>query len=158
MARDWTKTLPNSSFRGSPFFVEEERLDDSGRMVAVHSFVKAEEHDTEDMGRKVRKWSVSAYIVGDNADADALAFVEVCSQSGNGVLVMPVLGTQTVKCTGCKAVSVKDRLGFVKFDLEFIEAGNGSAFVSATIGDRIASNLMDGMAAVVGATLSSFSG
>ncbi|WP_174243245.1 DNA circularization N-terminal domain-containing protein, partial [Beijerinckia sp. L45] len=80
--RDWTKTLPNASYRGQPFFIEREELANAGRKVAEHEYAKSEDHDTEDMGRKVRHFRFTAYIVGDNADTDAQAFIELCSTAG----------------------------------------------------------------------------
>ena len=156
--RDWFRTIPNASFRGSRFFVEEERLA-GGREIAVHRFVKAEQHATEDMGRKPLDLSFSAYIVGDTADIDAQAFVAICGTAGVGTLVMPILGIHTVRCTDVNAVSLNTaKLGFVKIDLKFVEAGNDSAFATIAIGDRIASNLMSGMASVVGTAIAAFAG
>lgn len=155
--RDWTKTLPNASFRGRRFFVEREELTGGGRRVAVHDFAKSEEHATEDMGRKTRQFRFQAYIVGDNADADARDFVEMCSTAGDGTLILPVLGSYTVKCVGCSAFSEKHRLGFVAVELEFIESGNDSAFSVSALGDRIAASLQGGMAVAIQTTLLAFS-
>ena len=156
--RDWFRTLPNASFRGSPFFVEEERLA-GGREVAIHRFVKSEDHATEDMGRKPLDLSFSAYIVGDSADLDAQSFVQLCGTAGTGTLVMPILGTHTVRCTDVDAASLNTaKLGFVKISLKFVEAGNDSAFATIAIGDRIASNAMAGMAGVIFTAISAFAG
>lgn len=156
--RNWLKTVPNASFRGSRFFVEEERLA-GGREVAIHRFVKSEDHATEDMGRKPLDLSIAAYITGDRADTDAVAFVEVCSTAGAGTLVMPILGTHTVRCIEVNASSLNTaKLGFVKIDLKFVEAGNDSAFSTIAIGDRIASNLMGGMASVINTAIAAFAG
>ena len=156
--RDWTKTLPNASFRGQPFFIEREELSDAGRKVALHEYAKSEDHDTEDMGRKTRRFRFTAYIVGDAADVDAQAFVELCSVPGDGALQLPVLGRYTVKCTSCSASAEKMKLGYVQVDLEFIESGNGNAFSVSALGDRIAASLQGGMAALVVSTLSAFAG
>lgn len=156
--RDWFRTLPNASFRGSPFFVEEERLA-GGRDIAVHRFVKSEDHATEDMGRKPLDLSFSAYIVGDTADIEAQAFIDVCGTAGAGTLVMPILGTHTVRCTDVDASSLNTaKLGYVKISLKFVEAGNDSAFATIAIGDRIAANLMSGMASVINTAIAAFAG
>ena len=147
--RDWTKTLPDASFRGFPFHTKREELPQSGRHVALHEFVKAEEHATEDMGRKARRYRVDCYVVGDDADSQALALVELCSEAGDGQLVLPLLGYLTVKCDNCSCNMEKDELGRIHFVLDFTESGNDSAFVSISIGDRIAATLMGGMADAV---------
>ena len=154
--RNWLTTLPNASFRGLPFYVESEELTDAGRKVALHEYAKSEDHSTEDMGRKTRKFRFAAYIVGDTADTDARAFVELCSQPGDGTLVLPVMGSYTVKCTGCNASSEKTKLGYVKVDLDFIESGSDSAFSVTALGDRIAASLQGGMAAIVVSAISGF--
>ena len=142
MTRDWTKTLQPASFRGVAFYVDEEQLADSGRAIAVHTFVKAEEHATEDMGRKVRRWRIDGYVASDTADTDMRALVEVCSQEGDGPLVLPLYGSVTVKCERCTASGRKTELGLIKVAMEFIESGNDSAFETIAIGDRVAASLM----------------
>lgn len=156
--RDWTKTLPNASFRGARFFVDSEELGNGGRRVAVHEFAKSDDHATEDMGRNTRHFKFDAYIVGDAADADAQAFIELCSTEGDGLLVLPVLGRYTVKCTGCTASSEKGRLGLVKLGLEFIEAGNDSAFAIVALGGRIAASRQSSMAGAIVSAISDFAG
>ena len=154
--RNWPKTLPNASFRGVSFHVDSEDMPESGREVALHSFVKAEEHSTEDMGRKARKYRVDGYTCGDAADGDALNLVAVCSQQGDGALLLPLNGYLTVKCTNCSTSMKKDDLGRVKVVMEFLESGNDSAFATIAIGDRIAASIMGGMTAAIVATLSAF--
>lgn len=156
--RNWTKTLPNASFRGAPFFVESEEVGNAGRRVAVHEFAKSDEHATEDMGRNTRHFKFDAYIVGDAADTDAQAFIELCSAGGDGLLVLPVLGRATVKCTGCTATSEKGRLGHVKLGLEFVESGNDSAFAVIALGGRIAASLQGGITGAISTALSAFAG
>ena len=58
--RDWTQTIPGASFKGFPFQVEDEGIGESGRLVALHSYSKADTHGTEDMGRKARTFHVTA--------------------------------------------------------------------------------------------------
>ena len=154
--RDWTKTLSSASFRGFQFYTKREELPKSGREIAVHPFVKAETHATEDMGRKPRGYRVDGYVVGDDADTQALALVELCSQPGDGQLVLPLLGYLTVKCTNCACNMEKDELGRVHFVMDFEESGNDSAFVSLPIGARIAASVMGGMPAAVSSVISNF--
>ncbi len=156
--RDWRNTVPNASFRGQPFFVESEQLNDAGRRVAIHEYAKSESHDTEDTGRKTRKFQFEAYIVGDTADVDAQAFVELCSTNGTGALILPMLGFVDARCTGCDASAEKEKQGYVKLALQFVESGSGNAFSVVALGDRIVASLQSGMAAAIGAALSSFPG
>ena len=157
MSRDWPRTVPGASFKGTPFEVNRQDLDNAGRYVAEHPYAKAETHGTEDMGRKIRRFRVNAYICGDAADADAMDFVELCSTPGAGMLILPMLPGVMVRCTGCSHSAEKSRQGVVAFDLQFIEAGaEGGGFPAIPLGDRIAETILDGLPDVVGDALSSF--
>ena len=156
--RDWSRTLPGASWRGFPFHVELEDLAQSGREIALHQFVKSEEHATEDMGRKPRRYRVDGYVVGDDADSQARALVELCSTAGDGPLRLPLLGSLTVKCDNCTCSMRKDELGRIKVVMDFIESGNDSAFVTIAIGDRLAGSALGEMAGAVGGVISSFAG
>src|SRR4051812_23996957 len=103
--RDWRSTLPPASYKGSAFLVDEEARPKPGRFVATHSFVKAESHSTEDMGRMPREYRVSAYFASDTADTDMQSFVELCSEADAGTLVLPMLGSVQARCTGCHVKS-----------------------------------------------------
>jgi prophage DNA circulation protein len=153
--RNWPKTVPGASFRGFPFNLDKQDLSDAGRYVALHPFAKAETHATEDMGRKARKYRVSAYIVGDDADSRSQAFVEVCSTAGPALLVLPMTAPVLVRCTGCSTSSERTKQGFSAFDLEFVEAGaDAGGFPAISLGDRIAESVLDTLGGVVDDVLS----
>jgi len=145
--RNWPHTLRPASYKGVPFFIDEEALAKSGRFVARHSFVKAEFHATEDMGRVPREFRVSAYLASDSADTDVRAFVELCSEAGPGTLVLPMLGPALARCVSCHVKARRDKLGYVGIDLDFVEAGAGDddSFAAAPIGDRLAAAALDEM-------------
>lgn len=148
--RNWPKTIPGASFKGFPFHVEDEGIGESGRLVALHPFAKAETHGTEDMGRKARQYHVTAYIVGDDADGRAQGFVERCSTKGPGLLVLPVTESVEVHCVGCSTNNRKSEMGKVAFDLKFIEKGaQGGGIPPIVLGDRIAQGALDGLAGIV---------
>lgn len=156
--RNWPKTVPGASFRGFRFEVEKQDLDDAGRYVAHHPFAKAEDHGTEDMGRKARKYRVLAYIVGDDADTRSQAFVEICSTAGPAMLVLPMTAPVLVRCTNCGTCSEKTRQGYVAFNLEFVEAGaDTGGFPAIALGDRIAESVLDTLGGVARGVLSALS-
>jgi len=136
--RDWTKTLRPASFRGVPFHVETEGLV-AGRHVAVHEYVRSEEIQTEDMGRKAKRYRITAYIANDMADVQGAALVAALTSPGPGMLMLPMLGPVEVRISGDVSTNhSKDRLGYVGFDFEAVEAGASSAFPSLALGDRLA--------------------
>lgn len=154
--RDWTKTLVKASYKDFVFETEREGVDDAGRLVALHQFVKAEGHATEDLGRKARRFTVSAYIVGNLADARARLLVETCSSPGVGLLVLPMTGDVLVRCIGCSTTNEKRALGYVGFSLQFVEAGlEAGGFPAIRIGDRIAEEVLSSLPDIVGHALSS---
>jgi prophage DNA circulation protein len=155
--RNWPKTIPGASYKGFPFQVEDEGIADSGRLVALHPYTKAETHGTEDMGRKARTFHVTAYIVGEDADAAAMAFVERCSTYGPGMLVLPITDPVIAHCVGCATNNRKTEMGKVAFDLKFLEQGSelgGPAPIA--LGDRIAQSALDELGDVVSGAISSF--
>lgn len=152
--RNWIQTLARASFRGVSFHVEREGAAKAGRAVVVHRYVKSEEHATEDMGRLPRDFRVSAYLASDTADLAARALMEACSTAGPGMLVLPMFGPTLVRCQNCSASAEKMKMGFVAFDLDFVEAGqDGAAFPSLPLGDRLAASALDGLAGAVSTAL-----
>lgn len=137
--RDWTQTLRPASFRGVPFKVETEGLAGGGRHVAIHEYVRSEEVWAEDMGRKANRYRVTAYIANDLADAHGAALVAALTQPGSGMLMLPMLGPVEVMISGdINTNHSRDRLGYVGFDFEAVEAGGASLFPSLSLGNRLA--------------------
>lgn len=133
-----------AQFKGVKFEVEAEGTEDAGRLVALHPFVKAESHATEDMGRKARRFSVVAYIAGNYSDSYAQRLVEACSSPGAGQLVLPVTPPQSVRCIDCSTANDKRRQGYVAFRLQFIESGlETGGFPVINLGDVITGGLLD---------------
>lgn len=155
--RDWTRSLAGGSFKGFPFQTDREGVQDAGRFVALHPFVMAEDHATEDLGRKPRRFAVNAYIVGNAADARAQDFIEVCSSPGEGILVLPMHGAVLARCIDCSTSAERTRLGYVGFSLMFVEAGlETGGFPAILIGDRIAEDLLKSLPGVVGDVILGF--
>ncbi|PZQ86505.1 MAG: hypothetical protein DI534_16540 [Leifsonia xyli] len=155
--RNWPETLPKASFKGFEFHVEREGVDECGRFVAVHPFVNAENHATEDLGRKPQTFGVTAYVVGNLADARAQGLLEVCSSYGEGLLVLPMTGVSFARCLSVSTASEKSRLGYVAFSLRFVEAGlDTGGFPVIEIGDRIAEDILKALPDLVDDVLSGF--
>ena len=134
--RDWIATLAPASFRGVAFHIETHGAE-GGRRIVTHEYVRAEFHDTEDMGRKASSWKVTAYVSGDNADALADGLFAACTTPGPAPLVLPAGSPGLVRCTSVRRQFSKDKLGWLALDLEFVEAGGGGQFVVA-LGDVLA--------------------
>jgi prophage DNA circulation protein len=149
--RDWIHTLRPASYKGVGFFVEDESAK-TGRNIATHAYVKAESHQTEDMGRLHREYRVSAYLASDDADTAMRSFVDLCSEPGVGTLVLPMQGPVEVRCTLCHVKAKLQALGKIELELEFVEAGakNDTLTPPAPIGDRQAASALGEMPAAAG--------
>ena len=122
------RPLLKASFKGMAFEVDKESAE-GGRYVPVHEYVRSEEHDTEDTGRKAMTASVTAYLASDLVDAEATALFAVCNGPDPGLLLVPGIPPGMYRCTKVKRSSGKDEMGKVAFDLDFVTAGGGGDFV-----------------------------
>lgn len=123
------RPLLKASFKGMTFEVDKESAE-GGRYVPVHEYVRSEDFDTEDTGRKAPTGSITAYLASDTVDAEASALFAVCSAEGAGMLLVPGIPPGLYRCTKVKRSSEKDKLGLIAFDLEFVAAGGGGDFVA----------------------------
>lgn len=123
--RDWMRTLRRASFRGVPFWVEIDE-NDGGRRVVVHEISGGETILTEDMGRRAKGIFVAAYVVGDLSDGAGRALEAACDAPGPSRLALPMDPARTMHCLSCRRSRHKERMGYIAYDLEFVEAGNGA--------------------------------
>lgn len=134
--RDWPRTMRPASFRGVPFYVERDQVD-TGRRLVVHEFPLKDAPYIEDMGRDTNKISVTAYVIGDDADAQEKALRSACERGGAASLSLPIDRFE-VHCESCSRDFSKDKLGLVAFNLKFVREGAGavvlpSGFLAAQV-------------------------
>lgn len=120
--RDWLKAFRPASFRGVPFFVESENAE-GGRRVAVSPIAYSDLHVTEDMGGDVRRFSLSAYVAGDRADAAARGFTAALNAPGAATLILPMSGPVLVRVPRWSVSRELTRAGYVGFQIDFVAAG-----------------------------------
>ncbi|MER8667631.1 DNA circularization N-terminal domain-containing protein [Mesorhizobium sp. M1156] len=131
--RDWLKAFRPASFRGVPFFVEAEEAE-GGRRVAISPIAYSDLHVTEDMGGDVRRFSLSAYVAGDVADAAARNFTAALNAPGAATLVLPMGGPVLVRVPRWSLSRERGRAGYVGFEIEFVLAGLASLPFAAVPG------------------------
>ena len=152
MARDWLTALRPASFRGVPFRVEFE--DAAGaRRLSISPIAYAETSVIEDMGRDPRIVSLTAYVVGDQADRAALALVAALDAKGPALLALPMLPAMRARVQSWRVSRARDRAGFVGVDIEFVEEGLGSAPFGPVPGAGPIADLMAKGSAIVGEAL-----
>ncbi|WP_316234964.1 MULTISPECIES: DNA circularization N-terminal domain-containing protein [unclassified Bradyrhizobium] len=150
--RDWLTTLWPASFKGVPFYFEQDK-EAGGRGLVVHEFPNRDDPFVEDLGEAPRLYSGAAYVHGDAADALAAALKTALATRGAGILVVPYFGPVMVHCQTFERVTERDRMGYVAFDLKFVRKGAGSALVSIPLLSSIAFQAADNLAAAIAQAL-----
>lgn len=119
----WLYRLQPASFRGVQFKVSDDEAT-LGRRVNTHEYPLRDIPFTEDMGRKARKYSVSAYVVGSDYMAQRDRLLTVLEQGGSGTLIHPFYGSLTVNVDGeIKVKHSRDKGGMCEISLQFVESG-----------------------------------
>jgi prophage DNA circulation protein len=116
----WIEKYQQASFRGVEFFIES--ADNGfGRRIVTHEFPKRDNPRNEDLGRKAREFSFSAYIVGDDYFQHRNDLINALEKSGPGQLVHPYLGVFSVVCQSSRSTESNAEGRICRFDLQFIE-------------------------------------
>jgi len=123
--------LRPASFRNVPFEAREAGLS-TGRRVVVFEYPQADTPSTEDLGRKARRFTLQAFLVGDDARARKRALIAACEASNSGILIHPTEGQMRVQCESCDVTESSDGVNYVEFSMGFVEAGTVSDFGIST--------------------------
>ncbi|ELA6496113.1 DNA circularization N-terminal domain-containing protein [Salmonella enterica] len=119
----WLFRLQPASFRGVSFKVSEDEAT-FGRRAVTHEYPLRDVPYTEDMGRKARRYSVSAYIIGSDYMPARDRLLTALEQNGSGTLIHPFYGTLTVNVDGeIKVRHSRDNGGMCEISLQFVESG-----------------------------------
>lgn len=119
----WRNGLLSGSFKGVPFKLDGHDGSDGGRRAVTHEFPQRDVPYTEDLGKEAGKYSINAYVIGDEYMAQRDALLLVCRSPGPGPLVHPYLGIKTVMCTGCAVVETTREGRMARLSLTFVESG-----------------------------------
>jgi prophage DNA circulation protein len=131
----WRQTLQPASFNGVPFHVEVQSKT-SGRRIVPYEFPKQDVPQTEDMGRRIRRFVVTAYIIYSpvltpDYEANRDDLIAELESEGPGLLILPTGLQNMIGATSGMVVvdhySVTERReqgGYVTFEITFMEAGS----------------------------------
>ena len=129
----WRDRIQAASFRGVPFYVDTTARS-GGRSIVVHEMPQRENETIEDTGRQPRRFSVEAYVLGDDYDLDLEKLIAACEDRPaaypldvTGLLVLPNVGRVRVACEGYRTVQESRVQRFAMIRLEFVRAGASSA-------------------------------
>src|SRR6059058_5762319 len=84
----WRLRLQPASYNGVTFHVET-GMRAGGRRIALHEFPKRDTPYAEDMGRKAKRFTVSAYVIGPDFEDQRDALIAQFEREGSGRLVLP---------------------------------------------------------------------
>lgn len=119
----WRFSIQPASFRSVPFKVAEDEAT-FGRRAVTHEYPLRDMPYTEDMGRKARRYSVSAYVIGNDFMAQRDRLLDALEQGGSGTLIHPFYGSLTVNVDGdIKLRHSRDNGGMCEISLQFVESG-----------------------------------
>jgi prophage DNA circulation protein len=114
--------LQAASFRGVPFKVVAAQVK-KGRRQAIHEYPFVDGGWPEDMGRALRMYSFSGYLIGDVAPVMQLLLDNAIETKGPGLLIHPTLGALQVAVASASTAVHKDKMRVIEVAFEFIEAG-----------------------------------
>jgi prophage DNA circulation protein len=149
LCRDWLTTLWPASFKGVPFFFEQDK-EKGGRGLVIHEFPNRDDPFIEDLGEAPRFYSGSAYVHGDNADSLASALKAALASRGAGILVVPYFGPVTVHCQTFERATQRDQMGYVAFEIECVRKGVDSGLISVPLLQNIAFGAAQSLAVALG--------
>ncbi|ELY2553005.1 DNA circularization N-terminal domain-containing protein [Cronobacter sakazakii] len=119
----WKDNLQDASLRGVPFKVEEDEAT-FGRRVQVHEYPNRDKPWAEDLGRATRRFSVQAYLIGDDYFEQRNKLIEAIEKPGSCTLVHPYYGEMTVTVDDAVRVSHSVSEGrMCRVSFSFIESG-----------------------------------
>lgn len=118
----WKDSIQAATFRGVPFEVPDDEME-GGRRNATHEYPGRDEGHTEDMGRKVRSFSVEGFVVGDDYMARRDRLIEALEAGGVGLLVHPQYGRMEVNVDSFRVVHSIKSMRTSMFRIQFVKSG-----------------------------------
>lgn len=118
----WRDRLRPAFFRMVPFHVDSSEVD-GGRRLVPHEYPKRNAGYTEDMGRRMRGYHVRGYVLGANFDIAARLLIAALEADGPGLLVLPMLGEDSVMCGNYSYAESREEGGYATIDMDFTQKG-----------------------------------
>lgn len=123
MARDpWLKKYRTGSFRGVEFKTRSHTVT-GGRRKQDREYAKREIGNSEDLGKKLKTFSLDLYVVGSDYFEKRDALEEALDTAGSGELVHPYRGTLQVQTGSYSLTETVDEGRMARFTVEFSESG-----------------------------------
>ncbi|WP_434779276.1 DNA circularization N-terminal domain-containing protein [Neisseria sp. Ec49-e6-T10] len=122
--------LLDASFKGIPFYVESEELTQFGRRIVNHEYPNTNEQYSEDTGGFPENFTISGYVIGEDAKDQINALINACNEEGAGKLVLPFFGVRMATCgQGSASVLPYVDAENIPFTIEFSISRENAGFV-----------------------------
>ena len=119
---DWRDNYVSGSFRGVPFFTASHEFT-GGRRAVEHEFPSKDNGNTEDIGRRLRGFSLNIYVLGDDYFQLRDNLIDAFEAEGAGELIHPYLGTKSVQVFDFSVSETVEEGRIARFQVRFSEAG-----------------------------------
>jgi prophage DNA circulation protein len=119
----WWLQLQPGSWRGVGFVLDAGQTK-AGRRVAIHEYPYRDTAWPEDLGLLPRRFTVDAYLTGDDVYQQRDAMLAACETPGPGTLVHPTLGSLQCVLLDFTVTDRRERGRYVEVSLAFILAGD----------------------------------
>lgn len=115
---NWRK----ASFRGVPFVVEEHERS-SGRRGPTHTYPQQDDAAFEDLGLAPTRFTLRAYVIGDDHHDQAKRLADALDTKGTGELIHPRYGQLTVSVPEYRQTESISERRMTRFQLTFVRSG-----------------------------------
>lgn len=126
----WFQQLQPGSWRGVGFVLDAGDVA-AGRRVALHEYPYRDDVWPEDLGKLPRRFSINAFLTGDDVYQQRDAMLAAVEQAGPGTLVHPTLGSVQCVLLEFQCSDRRERGRFVELQFAFVIASTPLLPISA---------------------------
>ena len=119
MADNRTSQLLAASFKGVSFSVRSETSSELGRKLILHEYVNSDERFVEDQGQLPPKFSIRAFVHGDDFIARSNRLEQVLNEIGSGRLSLPTFGVFEAFAGAYSKDASQQSVGEISYTLPF---------------------------------------
>lgn len=119
---DWKENFREGSFRGVGFKTQSHQ-ETGGRRKQDREFAKKETGNSEDLGKKLKSFTLEIFVLGDDYFQQRDDLIEALEADGFGTLIHPYRGTRKVQAGIYTLTETVTEGRLARFSVEFTEAG-----------------------------------
>ena len=119
---DWRDGFREGSFRGVPFKTDSSQVQ-GGRRKQDREFAKRDIGNSEDLGKRLKKFTLELLVIGDDYFSQRDALEAALETQGAGELIHPYRGTLQVQAGNYTLIETVREGRLARFSVEFTEAG-----------------------------------